>query len=568
MRRICTWLWLLVPLLSHAADTVATKITPDTLGPGEPFRMEITVTSSDDFAGPVLRIASELPVLEFIPLRFSGQRFSAGNTCTLLISGVAPEAPGEHRIPGFTATFAVRKVEIPETRFFVKANKAGTPQGFAKAVLDMPDRTFYVGETIRALIHFNHGTTERITGFYGIESRSESIKSRSTVINRDQEDAIEPVAGLTPENTKAAAIELTPTQAGEVDVRLTGMMFVETNQGAGQLNRDRPFSFARKIKVAHVPEKGRPADWNGAVGSLVAGPVSLSNAKPGIGEPITLSVTVTGSANLDRVLAPEVPHGDLWDVMPANDKPRTMRKDSQRTFSYTLTPRMPGNLKTPAVRLSFFNPETKAYERIEFAPQDVTVTGQAPEKVELVAIDPAAAIGATEKAAQRATELLNPSTTEGNTRTRPNLLAQPYTLLWSQLGLLGILAGALIWSARRDWLNRHPEILRRRTALVALRKARRLLRKAERAGDNDAHAHAGVMALRAGAAPLVEATDVALTAEDILRAMPELVTPASIRAIFRRADGTRFGGTMTAETLNLHGDIERCLKQMEDRLCA
>jgi hypothetical protein len=76
------------------------------------------------------------------------------------------------------------------------------------------------------------------------------------------------------------------------------------------------------------------------------------------------------------------------------------------------------------------------------------------------------------------------------------------------------------------------------------------------------------MALRAGAAPLVEATDVALTAEDILRAMPELVTPASVRAVFRRADGTRFGGTMTAETLNLHGDIERCLKQMEDRLCA
>ncbi len=562
MRKICTWLWLLVPLLSQAADTVTTKITPDNLGPGEPFRMEITVTSEGDFAGPVLRIASELPALEFIPLRFSGQRFSTGNTCTLLISGVAPETPGEHRIPGFTATFSVRKIEIPETRFYVKANKAGTPQGFAKASLEMPERTFYVGETIRALIHFKNGTTERITGFYGIESRAESIKSRSTVMNRDVEDN-----GSTSENSKIAAIELTPTQAGEVDVRLSGMMFVEMNQDAGQLNRDRPFSFSRKIKVAHVPEKNRPADWNGAVGPLVAGPVSLSNSKPGIGEPINLSITVTGNVNLDRILAPEVPHGDLWDVMPANDKPRGMRKDNQRTFSYTLIPRMPGSLKTPAIRLSFFNPETKAYERIEFAPQDVTVTGQAPEKVELVAVDPGAAIGATEKAAQRATELLNPEPTTGSTHTRQNLLAQPYTLLWSQVGLLSLLAGALIWSARRDWLKRHPEILRRRLALTALRKARRLMRKAERNGDNDAHAHAGVMALRAGAAPLVEATDVALTAEDILRAMPDLITPTSVRAIFRRADGTRFGGTMAAETLNLHGDIERCLRQMEDRLC-
>ena len=567
MRRTFTWLWLLVPLLSQAADTVTTKITPDNLGPGEPFRMEITVTSTGDFAGPVLRIASELPVLEFIPLRFSGQRFSSGNTCTLLVSGVAPESPGLHRIPGFTATFSVRKIEIPETRFFVKANEPGVRQGFAKAVLEMPERTFYVGETVQALIHFKHGTSERITGFYGIESRSETIKSRSTVIN-NPEDNGDPANSLSSENSKIAAIELTPTQAGEIDVRLSGMMFVEMNQSAGQLNRDRPFSFSRKIKVAHVPEKNRPADWNGAVGSLTAGPVSLSNSKPGIGEPINLSVTVTGNANLDRILAPEVPHGDLWDVMPANDKPRAMRKDSQRTFSYTLIPRLPGNLKTPSVRLSFFNPETKTYERIEFAPQDVAVTGRAPEKVELVAIDPAATIGATEKASQRATELLNPDTTAGGTRTRPNLLAQPSTLVWSQLGLLGLLAGALIWSARRDWLHRHPEILRRRTALVALRKARRLSRKAERNGDTDAHAHACVTALRAGAAPLVEATDVALTAEDILRAIPELTTPASVRAIFRRADGTRFGGAMTAETLNLHGDIERCLKQMEERLCA
>lgn len=553
MRALALVLLVLRPLLAAAGDTATVRIIPETLNPGQPFRMEIAIASSDDFPGPALRIGSELPVIDDIPLRFAGQRMSSGNLTTLLVSGVAPIAPGEYTIPAFTATLAIRKIEVPATRLRVRPGDPATTAGFAKFSIQLPDRALYVGETIAAEVSLEHGSGERVMGAYGIEARGEGLACRPKGPILTQ-----PNGGL------RAELEVTPTQPGTLDLRVTGTAQVDSpGTGSGE----RPFVFTRKLRVIHVPERDRPADWTGAVGSLAAGPATLSNPRPGIGEPTVLSITVTGEANLERMLPPEVPHGDAWDVLPIETSGRQARSAGQRTFAYTLVPRLPGKLATPPVRLSFFNPRKRAYERIEFPPIQVTVTGQAPAKVELVAIDPSAPAETGQVPAARATELAAP-VGGGRVAGGPPLLADPATLGWTQLGGLLAVATALSWAARRDWLARHPELVRRREARRALRAARRRLRRAERAGDADRHAAAAVEALRAGAAPLlVAATDRALTAEDILRAAPELAAPTAVREVFLRADGTRFGGSPAQATLARHGEIERCLGQLEAHLC-
>ena len=554
MRALLAWCLALLPLLAAAGDTATVRIIPETLSPGQPFRMEIAIRSTDDFPGPALRISSELPTLDQIPLRFAGQRFTSGNMTTLLVSGVAPETPGEHLIPAFTATLAVRKVAVPATRLVVRPAAPGTVPGFAKFSLELPDRVFYVGETVVARVILGSGASEQVSGAYGVEARGEGLTCRAPGQIARQEDG-----------TLVAELELTPTQAGTLELRVGGMALVDA-AGAGA-SRERPFAFSRKLRAAHVPERDRPADWTGAVGSLVAGPASVSNPKPGIGEPTTLSVTVKGAGNLDRILAPEVPHGDAWDVQPATSVARGARTPGQRTFAYTLIPRLPGNLRTPPVRISCFNPESARFERIEFPPIEVTVTGQAPAKVELVALDPAASPATAGGAAPaRATELADPVAGGRAIGSLP-LLAQPAKLLWGQLACLVALVAALAWAARRDWLARHPELVRRRVARRILRAARRRMRKAERSRDADAHAGAAVEGLRAGAAPLRAASDGALTAEDVLRAAPELASHEAVRAAFRRADGTRFGGAGAPDTLSRHADLERCLGQLESRLC-
>ena len=89
MRAAVAWVLCLAPLIAAAGDTASVRIIPETLSPGEPFRMEIAITSTDDFPGPALRLSNELPALEAIPLRFSGQRMFSGNSTTLLVSGAA-----------------------------------------------------------------------------------------------------------------------------------------------------------------------------------------------------------------------------------------------------------------------------------------------------------------------------------------------------------------------------------------------------------------------------------------------------------------------------------------------
>jgi len=555
MRATLAWMLLLFPLLAAGGDTASVRIVPEELTPGQPFRMEIAIASTDDFPGPALRLSSELPALEAIPLRFSGQRMQAGNVTTLLVSGVAPEAPGAYTIPGFTATLAVRKVQVPATRLTVKPAPAGAASGFARFSIEIPDRIFYVGENLTAQVLLNPGATERILGFYGIEARGEGLVCRN--IGQPGRAADAPMR---------AEIEITPTQAGALELRVGGMALVEATGSGGSSTRDRPFQFNRKLRVAHVPERDRPADWTGAVGRLSSGGATLSNQRPGIGEPTTLTLTIKGTGNLDRVIAPEVPHGDDWDVQPAVAT-GSGRIPGQRSFAYTLIPRRPGNLRTPAVRLSSFNPETAKFERIEFAPIDVTVTGQAPAKVELVAIDPSAPANATGQPTLRATELAEPAPVLGRRVSSLPLLARLGPIVWTQLAAGLALAAALAWAARRDWLARHPELVRRRAARAALRSARHRLRKAERAGDTELHAAAAVDALRAGAAPLVDARDRALTAEDVLRAAPGIGESEAVRAAFRRADGTRFGGQAPSDTLARHADLERALAHLESRLC-
>lgn len=554
MRGLCAWMLCLVPLLTAAGDTASVRIIPESLSPGEPFRMEIAITTTNDFPGPALRLSNELPAIEAIPLRFSGQRMFSGNATTLLVSGVAPNAPGDYTIPGFTATMAVRKVDIPATRLTVKPAPAGASTGFARFSIQIPDRTFYVGEKLIARVLIEPGERERVAGFYGIDARGEGLVCR----NQGQ-------VGRGGEGRLQADVEVTATQAGTLELRVGGLALIES-VGVADSTRDRPFLFVRKLRVAHVPERDRPADWTGAVGFLASGGATISNPKPGIGEPTTLTLTIKGKGNLDRVLAPEVPHGDAWDVQNLST-PGGNRIPDQRSFAYTLIPRLPGKLLTPAVRLSVFNPETAKFERIEFSPIEVTVSGQAPTKVELVTIDPAAPTTASTQAAARVTELAEPAADNGRSAAGLPLLAHPWPLAWIQLAAAALLSAALAWAARRDWLARHPDIVRRRTALAALRTARRQLRKAEQAGDSERHAAAAVNALRAGAAPLVGATDRALTAEDVLRAAPSIPKPEAVRAAFRRADGTRFGGQAPADTLALHAEIEHDLAHLESILC-
>ena len=532
MRRfLASTAFLLFGLLARAEDRVSWEITPRVTAPGQPFRLQIMV-ESDVLLGGAQQVDKEIRPPRGMALRLSGQLVRPdSNEATLNFSGVAPDQEGEYVIPAFTLRFARKLIPVTPIKLIVSKSVAYRRTTQARAELVLPERTFYVGELIRGAIHLRGGDDETVVASFGLESVAEGF---TLAVTADRQPlSTELGQGL------RTSFELTPIREGTSELSLRGTMLIQNTDAPAFANgnRDRPFTFRRKLVVEHVPERGRPTDWTGAIGAFSAEAVQVSKDRPEVGEPIRLRAILTGTGNLDRLIPPEIPGNESWDILPATERRR--QAEEQRFFVYTLVPRLPGKLLTPALRFSTFDPLTKQFSRIEFKPIEVTVTGNAPAQVDLVTADPAAPAGAKPRVAAG---LATPAPQRGAPlfRGAPALSLASSAAFWSGNGLLltGLLAltGTALYLG---YLAAHPEIRRRRRARSILRSALREAASARRRGDRPAFAKSTVRALQVGAAALLDAEEEAMTQGDLERALPGVPRPL-LDKLFERAYGERF----------------------------
>ncbi len=532
MRRfLASCVLLCLGLLARAEDRVHWEITPRVTAPGQPFRLQIMV-ESDVVLGGAQFISREIKPPRGMALRLSGQIIRPGsNEATFNFSGVAPEQTGEHVIPAFNLRFAAKVVVVPEIRLRVSDQVTFRREAQARAELVLPDRTFYVGELIRGAIRMRGGEDEAVVASYGLESLAEGFSLAVTAERQPLPDEL----GQGMQTT----FDLTPIREGTGEFSLTGIMLVQNGE-AGAFNqggRDRPFAFRRRLAVAHVPERGRPAEWNGAIGRFVAAGLQVSKDKPEVGEPIRLRAILTGEGNLDRILPPELRGDETWDVLPATERRR--HAEDQRMFVYTLVPRLPGKLRTPAVRLAAFDPATKTFSRLEFAPLEVTVTGNAPAQVDLVTADPAA------PAALRPKQVTGLAPPEPR-RAPPLFRGSPDASLASADGFwaanataLGLVILATCLAAFLGYLAAHPEIARRRRARDLMRAALTQAELCRRRGDAHGCAAAVVRGLQVGTAARLDAEEQAMTQSDVERVLPG-AGREQLDALFLLAQADRF----------------------------
>ncbi len=544
--------------LVRAENHVTWEITPPVCGPGQPFRLQVRI-ESDDILGPSNQVGREIKPPRGMVLRFSGQVFRANATEAMLnFSGVAPEEEGTYVLPAFNVRFPSQIVLVPAINLIVSSKTGYRKEGRARAELVLPERTFYVGEKIAGSVVMRGSEQETVTGSFGLECEAEgfTFQTEGSSFTQPLQDGL----GL------MKPFDLTPIRAGQGEFNLSGIMLVNTGDRISSLNisgRDRPFNFRRKLTVEHVPETGRPADWGGSIGKLEITPPDLSNRFPEVGEPIKLKLTLVGEGNLERIIAPEIPGTDNWDIALASEL-RQRRSEGRRTFIYTLVPRLPGDLKTPAIRFPTFNPDSKKFETVEFASVAVKVSGNAPAKVELVTIDPSAKVGTP--AAKMVTGLLTPTVAagvKGVAKIEPLAASQPFWL--SNTGALVTLLLATAVISVIGYFAAHPEFLIRRQARSNLRRARAAAQDAYRRQDYAAYARAMTQGLRAGAAPLLKAEPLALTQSDILRALPT-ASPTLIEAIFLTADGEKYGAKGPRQTIAEDAQLQAMLNTLEAQL--
>lgn len=142
------------------------------------------------------------------------------------------------------------------------------------------------------------------------------------------------------------------------------------------------------VQVKELPENGKPADFNGAVGKFNF-EVKLSNNETKTDEPITYSIKVSGTGNLKFIESPQIKMPSGFEVYDPKVKETisnsTAGLSGSKQYDYLIIPRQPGEYKIESNQFSYFDPSSAKYFTIKSPEFTVKVTGEPSKNVNVPA---------------------------------------------------------------------------------------------------------------------------------------------------------------------------------------
>ena len=129
------------------------------------------------------------------------------------------------------------------------------------------------------------------------------------------------------------------------------------------------------LKVLPLPTEGRPKDFTGAVGNFQASS-DITPAHPAAGDPLTYRLHISGTGNFDRVDSPMLSELDRWKTYPPKSsftKSDAVGYKGEKLFEQPLITAKTGEQTIPGLGFSYFNPNTRRYERAQTQPIKVAI---------------------------------------------------------------------------------------------------------------------------------------------------------------------------------------------------
>src|SRR5213596_2208424 len=227
------------------------------------------------------------------------------------------------------------------------------------------------------------------------------------------------------------------------------------------------------LEVQPLPPNAPPS-FSGAIGNFAM----TTDAKPKsvqVGDPITVTTTISGRGNFDRVNAPAVEDDRGWHKYPPSSK---FKNDDEvgisgtKTFEMVLSP----NEKKPTIPLlafSYFDPAKEQYVTLRGDPIAINVQGGAVPAPAPVASQPAAStMPAAASAAAAKQDILYQLNERGRMQSFTPLYARPIFWIGQLIPLLALL-GFAGWKIRQAKIDNRDA---RRIAALQ-HEAAELLRK-------------------------------------------------------------------------------------------
>ena len=403
-------------LVRAASPTVTAVLTSSETEVDQPVQLQIKVAGDANATPP-----NDISV-DGLDIRYSGQsQLVEGRNLRFTYSfiynyTILPLKAGTFTIPPQVVRSASGVLRTPPLTLNVSPTENGTTSSTRRgggnalgeknivfAELIVPKTSAYVGEVIPAEIRLGinnrvphrliEGATLSGQGFTAQrmpnpEQTLESINGRSYEIITFK-TAITPVKSgkLEIAAKDAKAIVQLPRRGGSrprspfdvfgMDDPFSDPFSNDPFAGRGEQREVKFSSETTTIEVKPLPAKA-PPNFSGAVGNFtLATDVKPKNAQ--VGDPLTVTASISGRGNFDRVTAPTLENDRGWHTYPPGSNFKAdddIGISGTKTFEVVLTPNEPKKA-VPSLLFSYFNPIKESYVTLRGDKLAVVVEGGA-----------------------------------------------------------------------------------------------------------------------------------------------------------------------------------------------
>jgi tetratricopeptide (TPR) repeat protein len=240
------------------------------------------------------------------------------------------------------------------------------------------------------------------------------------------------------------------------------------------------------LEVLPIPSEGRPASYSGAVGEFDFS-VQVKPQEVDAGDPVTITMTVAGSGNIDNVVAPALELGDEFKSYEARLISDDANGGARKVFEQVVIPRSEQVEQLPAIEFSYFSPQEGAYKTVERGPFPLKVNPSERELLQVSADPGELPRSDPQVLGSDIVYLKDPPAG----RVAPGIFGPASSLYFWIANLLPVLALTVLYAGRRrrEYLQGNVAVARRqnapRAARAALARAERALTENERAAFFD-----------------------------------------------------------------------------------
>ncbi|WP_163335959.1 BatD family protein [Desulfopila sp. IMCC35008] len=404
-------LLILSPLLSYAEVTVSATLSPISFPVDRPGKLAITISGTK-------KASLDMPRIDGVDFVYRGQYSQDSNIngeVTLSLTAtysIHPTKAGKYTLPPITITTGSKTLATEPIEFEVTSTGSSSPQSQDGALSDQggqagADKPYMAIENLQNSHYVGEVIPIRVRAFFPQGMRISQISyprliGEGCVIPQLKEDPIqrqETVKGV-PYTTLTWETELTPVKEGEhplhlemdavqiIQQRRTSTSMFGSQSPFGNDLFDDFFGTARKqqlhvtstpqlLKAMPLPDEGRPADFTGTVGTFEI-ETAVSPQQAEVGEPLSMTIIIRGVGNIDGVEPPSFPASPDWKVytpVPLDEDTTEATKRGEKRFEQAIVAKSDKVIELPALRFSYFNPNTKQYETAQSAPLPLTITG-------------------------------------------------------------------------------------------------------------------------------------------------------------------------------------------------